>query len=319
MLKIKKESRITARIYDENINIIADITGNKDWINAGYVTMEEVKYCIKQGFLKNVCFSLGSYETDLLKDEIIYCVYIKTDGDNIILEGFCTIDDYENSKWSKKVLLGKIKDQIQYEEKLIIKDIETFEKEEDTIIFMQEFEKTIPIEEMITKHILEIKNFFQTVENSAGNFKWKKEYEENEKLFCQEVLSPLFRRMNFNSSKYIHGSTEYGKDYILSDLDMFGQMHYVGVQVKAGNIDGKVNSKIDYLINQIEDAFSMPIIDMNTGNKYYISQLKIIISGRYSNNAKEKIINKVPRDKISQIQFLEKEDIEQLIDKYWNK
>ena len=71
-----------------------------------------------------------------------------------------------------------------------------------------------------------------------------------------------------------------------------------GVQVKAGNLSGEAGSEIDKIIAQIGDAFSMPYLNTTSREKRYISDLIIAISGRFTENAKDKIVEKVNRGNI---------------------
>jgi hypothetical protein len=57
----------------------------------------------------------------------------------------------------------------------------------------------------------------------------------------------------------------------------------------VGNISGKASGEIDTIIGQIDDAFSMPYYDISSRESRYISEFLIIISGRFTDNAKEKI------------------------------
>lgn len=45
--------------------------------------------------------------------------------------------------------------------------------------------------------------------------------------------------MGFESIIFNHGTKEFGKDYILSEMTKIGKIRYYGVQVKAGNIEGE--------------------------------------------------------------------------------
>lgn len=65
--------------------------------------------------------------------------------------------------------------------------------------------------------------------------------------------------MGFLTVKFNHGTKEFGKDYLLSEATKFN-IRYYGVQDKADNVDGGVNSKIDEIISQIQDAFLMPFL-----------------------------------------------------------
>lgn len=66
-----------------------------------------------------------------------------------------------------------------------------------------------------------------------------------------------------------------------------------------------------------EDAFEIPFVLKNENEQSYISELYIIISGRFTSNAKEKIRYKISKGIYGAVHFLDKEDIENLIVKYW--
>ena len=63
--------------------------------------------------------------------------------------------------------------------------------------------------------------------------------------------------------------------------------------MKFGNVAGGANAEIDDLLGQIQDAFTMPLYDLYTKQKQRISRLAIIISGRFTDNAIEKICEKI--------------------------
>ena len=128
--------------------------------------------------------------------------------------------------------------------------------------------------------------------------------------FTVEVLLPLFRNMGFIDVKYNHGQREFGKDVTFSEIDKFGVRRNYGVQVKAGDLSGEAGSKIDKIIGQIGDAFSMPYIDTTSREKRYISDLIIAVSGRFTENAKDKIIEKVNR---GNIYFFDIDKIQELL------
>lgn len=164
-----------------------------------------------------------------------------------------------------------------------------------------------------------IEQIHSHVQISLGNISWNKAYEKNEGKFCVEILEPLFRKMKFNSVNYSHGKREFGKDFTFFDIDKFGQIKYHGVQVKAGNISGKVNSQIDEIIGQIQDAFRMPYYDINSKSPCYISTFLIVISGNYTENAKEKILHKVDKGLHGSVYFIDQQHVLELIEKFWTK
>ncbi|MHA1280754.1 MAG: hypothetical protein ACTSQ8_26705, partial [Candidatus Helarchaeota archaeon] len=76
------------------------------------------------------------------------------------------------------------------------------------------------------------------------------------------------------------------------------------------------SSDIDKIIGQVEDAFSMPYIDVTSREKRYISDLIIAISGRFKGNAEEKIVEKTKR---RNLYFLDIDKIQELLTKYMRK
>lgn len=138
----------------------------------------------------------------------------------------------------------------------------------------------------------------------------------NENEFVVGVLLPLFRSMGFIDVKYNHGKREFGKDVTFSEIDKFGVRQNYGAQVKAGDLSGEAGSEIDKIIAQIDDAFKIPYIDTTSREKRFISDLIIAISGRFTNNAEDKIIEKVHQ---RNIYFLSKDKIQELLTAHMKK
>lgn len=135
----------------------------------------------------------------------------------------------------------------------------------------------------------------------------------DEPKFTLELLLPLFRNMGYSDIKYNHGVREFGKDVTFSEITPFRARRNYGVQVKAGDLSGEADSELDRMIGQIEDAFSMPYIDTTSRETRYISDLIIVISGRYVGNSKEKIIEKIGQ---RNIYFFDIDKIQELLTKY---
>jgi hypothetical protein len=138
----------------------------------------------------------------------------------------------------------------------------------------------------------------------------------NEIRFTVEVLLPLFRNMGFVDVKYNYGTREFGKDVTFSEIDKFGVRRNYGVQVKAGNLSGEAGSEIDKIIAQIGDAFSMPYLNTTSREKRYIHDLIIAISGRFTENAKDKIVEKVNR---GNIYFFDMDKVQELLTLHMKK
>lgn len=173
------------------------------------------------------------------------------------------------------------------------------------------------ISELISELELNLRSITRKVEGSLGGFKWKEEYAIKEAVFTNEVVVPLLRRMHFINIKYNHGIKEFGRDVLFARVDEFGNTVNYGIQVKAGNISGKVNSVIDEILGQVRDAFEMPFYNTDSKSENYISGFIIITSGYFSDNAKSKIVHKLPKGLIGATYFFDKEKILELVQKYW--
>ena len=125
--------------------------------------------------------------------------------------------------------------------------------------------------------------------------------------------------MGFLFVRYIHGRKEYGKDFTFSEVTPFANHRHYGLQAKAGGISGKVNSATDELLGQLNDAFSMPYYELGSKEPRYISTFIIAISGSSTENAREKIVAKMPKGTIGSVYFLDKESITELIERYWKQ
>lgn len=139
---------------------------------------------------------------------------------------------------------------------------------------------------------------------------------DNETKFVIELLLPLFRNMGFIDVKYNHGKREFGKDITFSEIDRFAVRRNYGVQVKAGELSGGAGAEIDKITAQIEDAFSMSYVDTTSRERRYISDLIVAISGRFTDNAKDKIIEKIKR---RNLYFLDIDKIQELLTQYMGK
>lgn len=216
-------------------------------------------------------------------------------------------DSYENwdLKWDMKIFFELVKNNIS-----LFKDIQLVSDDtsEDAIdyniaIFGHE---NLTIYEQYQIGIETLDKIYNIAKLEIGGLNWDDIYHTDEKEFSKYIVEPLLRKLKFETVKYNHGTKEYGKDFICSYSDNFGINRYIGIQVKAGNVSGKVNSQIDELLGQIDDAFSMPFRELGDKVDRYITTFFIIISGKFSDNAKEKLIEKSPKNLIGNITFIDK-------------
>lgn len=244
-------------------------------------------------------------------------VEVAKDNDRISLEFICREPNkYWNSKWGLATYLHAISKQVNFEEWLEIGDIE-LDDDWKVLTLIIHYDLPNKIDCCITDASNKIKALVKTAEISLGGLAWKDEYEQDEMMFCREILTPLLRRMKFLSVRFNHGIKEYGKDYTFSELTSFGDLRHYGLQAKAGNLSGGVNSQVDEIIGQIEDAFSMPYYEIGSKDERFISTFIVAISGRFTDNAKDKIVQKIKKGLMGSVYFFDKEKILELVEKYW--
>jgi hypothetical protein len=174
-----------------------------------------------------------------------------------------------------------------------------------------------PLRPSILQAAEQLKELLHAAEVALSGLGWKDEYLTDEGLFCRELLHPLLRRVGFLFVRYTHGKKEYGKDFTFSELTPFGDHRHYGLQAKAGDVSGGVNSQIDELLGQISDAFAMPYYELGSKEPRYISTFIIAISGAFTENAREKIVEKMPKGLIGTVYFLDRERITELVERYW--
>jgi hypothetical protein len=107
------------------------------------------------------------------------------------------------------------------------------------------------------------------------------------------TVLPILRKLGFSNVRYSHGKREYGKDIVFARFTEFGELEHWAAQVKHGDVSGATGGEIDEIFSQIEDAFRMPFYDIYTRTQVRPSKVCVIISGRFTENATEKVCEKI--------------------------
>ena len=68
-----------------------------------------------------------------------------------------------------------------------------------------------------------------------------------------------------------------------------------------------MNAAVDELLGQIADAFAMPYYELGSKDARFISTFIIAISGKFTENAREKIVEKMPKGVIGSVYFLDRD------------
>jgi Restriction endonuclease len=116
---------------------------------------------------------------------------------------------------------------------------------------------------------------------------------QNERDFTLRTVLPILRKLGFSNVRYSHGKREYGKDIVFARFTEFGELEHWAAQVKHGDVSGATGGEIDEIFSQIEDAFRMPFYDIYTRTQVRPSKVCVIISGRFTENATEKVCEKI--------------------------
>jgi len=115
----------------------------------------------------------------------------------------------------------------------------------------------------------------------------------NEKEFTLHIVLPILRKLGFINVRYNHGKREFGKDILFARHSEFHDLEHWGAQVKFGDISGEAGSELNTLIGQVDDAFKMPFYDLYTRQQQSICKLVIVASGKFTENAIEKVCEKI--------------------------
>ena len=240
------------------------------------------------------------------------------DDDGVNLEFVChTPNKYWEGRFGLATFIAAIRDQVPHLDNWRITQIE-LEDDWKGITLRRVVAEGDPLLASILGAAGDLNHLLHTTEIALSGLRWTPEHSTDERSFCLEVLYPLLRRMGFLFVRYTGGRKEYGKDFTFSEATVFGSHRHYGLQAKAGDVRGGVNADIDELLGQIADAFAMPYYELGSKDPHYISTFIIAISGSFTENAREKIVEKMPKGLIGSVCFLDRERITELVERYWN-
>jgi hypothetical protein len=255
---------------------------------------------------------------DGFRTHLFFEVHVRAEGAGASLAFECR---YPNEYWDGRrglaTLLSAIRDQVQHYPGFRVTEIELEDDWKDLVLETTIVDGTVG--EGVRRSARTLLEIVRAAEVALDGLPWKSEYGYKEDVFCTELLAPLLRRMGFLSVRYLHGTREYGKDFTFSELTPFGHLRHYGLQAKAGDVSGEVNAAIDEIIGQAKDAFAVPYVELGSKEQRFISTFVIAISGRFTANAKEKIVHKLPPGLIGSVYFLDRENLLELVERFWRK
>lgn len=118
----------------------------------------------------------------------------------------------------------------------------------------------------------------------------------NEAEFRTSFIRPLLIRMGFVGIAEMHGSQEFGKDYVFSERDRFGNYRHMAVQAKH---EKSINqgATVDKVISQINEAFAIeyePLAPLT--EQRHVSAVYVFNDGEITDNARTNIRKRVKEE-----------------------
>jgi hypothetical protein len=264
-----------------------------------------------------VGLSLEIHSEDGFGTYLFHELHLTGGTDGVELAFRChTLNKYWEGRFGLATFLAEIRDQVAHHDNWTVSQIE-LEDDWKGISLSRIVAIGDPLHASVLAATADLQVLIHAAEVALSGLPWKDEYATKEDAFCRQLLHPLLRRMGFVFVRYTHGKREYGKDFTFSELTPFGHFRHYGLQAKAGDVSGGVNAAIDELLGQIADAFSMPYYELGSKDPRYISTFIIAISGRFTENAREKIVEKMPKGLIGSVYFLDRERIAELVERFW--
>jgi len=281
-------------------------------------------FLIKDGINQNFEIYLPDFATNSELFDSLTTIFYLGMINNRAFTRIQIAQDFEiySTNWGKYSPNYLYEEMIKLGSKIDDKNLNIRKGEDDTEELVR-IEFSYPLDKNLNDALQDAIKFLPKIENNLQNAVnsnvWSQDFHFDEPKFSKELIYPLLRKMKYDNVIYNHGRKEYGRDFIFSEINRFGEIVYYGMQIKAGDISGKVNSEIDMLLGQLDDAFKMPFYILGDNKEKYISSFIISISGKYMENAREKIMHKVPKSLMSNIYFWDKTKTLELIEKNWNK
>lgn len=135
---------------------------------------------------------------------------------------------------------------------------------------------------------------------------------KDEAEFREKFVKPLLNRLGFYGVSEQHGTQEFGKDFVFSELHRLGGMRHYAAQVKH---EGKITQGIavDELLGQVKQAFARPFKRADSPRECHVSAVYVFNSGEITANAKDQLLSELERERYGDnVHFLDGERLEAL-------
>lgn len=286
-----------------------------DLIDVSCNEQNEFYELVNSNFPSNIRIDIKT--EDLGRNSICWLVSVYQVNDEKYIRLICDLPkEYWKSQWNPSLVIKTMAENPLYGD-LKVEEADYDSSEDPFIVYNRKTTSNITIEQQINSSLEDVNSSAYFAESLLGKPIWDKEYESNELVFSDRIVFPLLRRMGYIDIRKNHGRKEFGKDFTFSEISPLNIAIHHAVQVKAGNISEKVNSQIDEIINQLDDSFMIPYRIPGSEEERYISCFYVVISGLFTENAKEKILHKIPKSLKGSVYFIDKFKILELVDKYF--
>jgi hypothetical protein len=153
-----------------------------------------------------------------------------------------------------------------------------------------------------------------TLEAGSGTFRvnslFERFSETKEEGFREQFIRPLLIRLGFVGITNKHGSQEYGKDYVFSELDKFGQLRHMVVQAKHEESIGQ-GTKVDGLLSQVRQAFNVPFtLPSSPSEERFVAAVYVFNSGTITQNAITQIRRGLAKEHATNTHFFDGDQLE---------
>jgi hypothetical protein len=135
---------------------------------------------------------------------------------------------------------------------------------------------------------------------------------KDEAEFREKFVKPLLNRLGYYGVSEQHGTQEFGKDFVFSELHRLGGMRHYAAQVKH---EASINqgASIDGLLSQVRQAFAKPFKRADSPRECHVSAVYVFNSGEITANAKEQLLSELERERYGDnVHFLDGERLDAL-------
>jgi Restriction endonuclease len=135
---------------------------------------------------------------------------------------------------------------------------------------------------------------------------------KDEAEFREKFVKLLLNRLGYYGVSEQHGTQEFGKDFVFSELHRLGGMRHYAAQVKHAK---RINqgTSVDELLSQVRQAFARPFKRTDSPRECHVSAVYVFNSGEITANAKEQLLRELEQERYGDnVHFLDGERLEAL-------